>query len=826
MKSMIGHTKAAAGSAGLIKAVLAVRHKVFLPTLKITEPDPNLKIEESPFYLNTESRPWFSRPEHPRRCGVSAFGFGGSNFHAVVEEYQKEKKETAYDGFVFLPDSIRQPKSVEKPGKITFIFPGQGSQYVNMGRDMICTFPEAFEVLEKANHSKFRIQNSKFETARLSDFIYPCPVQTKEDKQIQEEALRSTDIAQPAIGVISLAMLKILERFGIKADAAAGHSFGELTALHAAGWIDSETFFRLAVARGSFMAAAAGTNSGTMLAVKAPLDALDCLIKEENLDVVLANRNSPEQGVLSGTMEAILLAEKLCKAKKFKAVKLPVAAAFHSRLVKNAQEPFMELLKQVRITPSDIPVYANTTGQAYPSDADGARQLLGEQILCPVNFVGEIEAMFEAGIRTFIEIGPKSVLTGLVKAILKGREFNALSVDTSSGKKFGMADLADMLSQLSAYGYTVNADQWDQPAEPKKQRMSIPISGANYRSESKLKKPGLQGSNSGSPNNSLPPVSGSTPPNSDQAETNSALSNVGQVKPVQPLAPPRKQEVKSKATTPEHGTESRIPAFRQYSKNMDRKERNPIPDNMFRVQAPDNNRGHDFIFIREAFGAVQEGLKSMQSLQMQTAETHKKFLETQTEAGRTLRMMMESTQRLAEVSMGVQTRRADETNLYPEIQHELSANHRGKGGSDQSYIEEVVSPIRKAEIPIEKPSVPVPSHSEKPASAVPHRKEIRPSNNGQKKIETILLEVVSHLTGYPTEMLAPDMDIESDLGIDSIKRVEILSTLEERMPGLPRVSPEIMGTLRTLSQIVAVSVQWKKIRLRNAAMFRAGAGSF
>ncbi len=811
VKSMIGHTKAAAGSAGLIKAVLAVRHKVFLPTLKITEPDPNLKIEESPFYLNTESRPWFSRPEHPRRCGVSALGFGGSNFHAVVEEYQKEKKETAYDGSVFLPESVRQPKSLEKTGKIAFIFPGQGSQYVNMGRDMICTFPEAFEVAEKANRSKFRIQNSKFETARLSDFIYPYPVQTKEDKQIQEESLRSTDIAQPAIGVISLAMLKILERFGIKADAAAGHSFGELTALHAAGWIDSETFFRLAVARGSFMAAAAGPDSGTMLAVKAPLDALDCLIKEENLDVVLANRNSPEQGVLSGTTEAILLAEKLCKAKKFKAVKLPVAAAFHSRLVKNAQEPFMELLKQVRITPSDIPVYANTTGQAYPSDADGARQLLGEQILCPVNFVGEIEAMFEAGIRTFIEIGPKSVLTGLVKAILKGREFNALSVDTSSGKKSGTADLADMLSQLSALGYTVNADQWDQPAEPKKQRMSIPISGANYRSESKPEKPGPQGSNGGSPNNSLPPVSGSNSPNSDQAETNSAssdagwvkpISNAGQVKPassdavkkaVQPLAPSRKQEVKSNAITPSQGTESRIPAFRQYSKNMDRKERNPIPDS--RRQAPDNNRGHKLVFVSEAFRAVQEGLKSMQSLQMQTAETHKKFLETQTEAGRTLRMMMESTQRLAEVSMGVQPRRG-ETHLYSEFQ--------GEGRSDQPCIEEVVPPIRKAEIPAEKHSVPVPSRSEKPASAVPHsREEVRPSNNGQKKIETVLLEVVSHLTGYPVEMLAPDMDIESDLGIDSIKRVEILSTLEERMPGLPRVSPEIMGTLRTLSQIVA-----------------------
>ncbi len=815
VKSMIGHTKAAAGSAGLIKAVLAVWHKVFLPTLKIGEPDSNLKIEESPFYLNTESRPWFSRPEHPRRCGVSALGFGGSNFHAVVEEYQKEKKETAYDGSVFLPESVRQPKPVEKPGKIALIFPGQGSQYVNMGRDLICTFPEAFEVLEKANHSKFRIQNSKFENNRLSDFIYPYPVQTKEEKQVQEEALRNTDIAQPAIGVISAAMLKILERFGIKADAVCGHSFGELTALYAAGWIDSETFFRLAIARGSFMAAAAGPDSGTMLAVKAPLDALDCLIKEENLDVVLANRNSPEQGVLSGTAEAVQQAEKMCKAKKFKAVKLPVAAAFHSRLVRNAQEPFMELLKQVQITPSDIPVYANTTGQAYPLDADSARQLLGEQILCPVNFVGEIEAMFEAGIRTFVEIGPKSVLTGLVKAILKGREFNALSVDTSSGKKSGTADLADTLSQLAVLGYAVDADQWEQRAEPRKQRMSIPISGANYRSESKPKKSGPQGSNGGSP--SSPPVSGNIPPNSNQAEIKSASSNVGWVKPTLSHAvkkadspgpvPARKQEVKSDMT------ESRIPAFKSSvvgrSKNMDRKERNLIPDSQ--RQAPDDNRGHNSVFVSEAFRAVQEGLKSMQALQMQTAETHKKFLETQTEAGRTLRIMMESTQRLAEVSMGC---RVGETHLCPEIQQNLSANHQSEGGFHPPYIEEgevpqTVSPIQE-EVLVEKQPVTVPSQNENPAAAVPHREEVRPSNKRQKKIETVLLEVVSHLTGYPAEMLGSDMDIESDLGIDSIKRVEILSTLEERMPGLPRVSPEMMGTLRTLGQIVAYLSDGKK----------------
>ncbi|RPJ11985.1 MAG: hypothetical protein EHM30_13775, partial [Desulfobacteraceae bacterium] len=100
VKSMIGHTKAAAGSAGLIKAALSVYHKTLLPTLKADIPDPALNISESPFYLNPSRRPWFSKKEHPRRCGVSSFGFGGSNFHAVLEEYKQSKQEAAWDGSV------------------------------------------------------------------------------------------------------------------------------------------------------------------------------------------------------------------------------------------------------------------------------------------------------------------------------------------------------------------------------------------------------------------------------------------------------------------------------------------------------------------------------------------------------------------------------------------------------------------------------------------------------------------------------------------------------------------------------------------------------
>jgi polyketide-type polyunsaturated fatty acid synthase PfaA len=327
VKSMIGHTKAAAGAAGLMKAVLAVHHKVLPPTLKVCEPDPKLNIRQSPFYLNTQTRPWFSKKEHPRRAGISAFGFGGSNFHVVIEEYQKQKQTISWDGskeivafsaldqqrlkqdferfkrvvaslssyedifpeaaktrsdfsakdpyrFLLVLDTSTDIASQldhavrviaasnqedawqrenmfyggpEPSGKLAFIFPGQGSQYINMGRDLVCAFPEALNVLEQAN--------TLFEgDGPLTDYIYPIPAQNKTEQSHHQETVKRTDIAQPAIGAVSMAMLKILRYFGLQPDAVCGHSYGELSALCAAERIDLETFLSLSMTRGRLMA--------------------------------------------------------------------------------------------------------------------------------------------------------------------------------------------------------------------------------------------------------------------------------------------------------------------------------------------------------------------------------------------------------------------------------------------------------------------------------------------------------------------------------------------------------------------------------------------
>jgi len=815
VKSMIGHTKAAAGSAGLIKAALALYNKVLPPTLKADEPDPKLGISDTPFYINTESRPWFSKKEHPRRSGVSAFGFGGSNFHIVLEEHHRNKNEIFWDGSVeiialsasskeevenkfrtlknsinkgisykelaikaaktrknFSPDdqfrfllvlerpsnSLGNPyddfsgllseasnsiesnwqnndrennrnlKNIfyggpEKPGKIAFIFPGQGSQYVGMGRDLVCTFPEAFNILEKANE---KYNNSEL----LSDFIYPRPAQTKTEKKEQEEALRRTDIAQPAIGAVSLAMHNILKEFGIKPDATCGHSFGELTALCSAGWIDIDTFFLLSISRGNSMAAA-GQNkdqeNGAMLAVKASLEKLAHLVIEVGSDVILANKNSHNQGVLSGSIEAINRAVKICKKEGLKAIKLPVAAAFHSSLVKNARKPFKKALKKIKISPSEIPVLSNTTGKAYPYDSEHVKKLLGDHLISPVDFVSNVENLFEMGIRTFIEIGPKSVLTGLVKSILNDRKFQAIALDCSSGKQFGLADLARTLCRIASIGQRVELNKWERPvSESRKQLMSIPISGANYRSRKTENK---------------------------KRPTETPVKQIKQVKNKPDNTSP------SSLISVEHDKGITDTGKKYTMDNNKLKDERPTSNVQHRTSNNDvaslfyNNKQPDLII--NALQVVKQGLESMQTLQLQTAEIHKKFLEAQTESSRTLQNMMANTQRLAEASMGV----------------------RGEIESEDK------SPEDKS-----------------PENKNPENKN-SPSQDNIHEIENNLLETVSHLTGYPEEMLGLDMDIESDLGIDSIKRVEIFSSLEEKLNNIQSVSPEIMGSLKTLRQI-------------------------
>jgi acyl transferase domain-containing protein/NADP-dependent 3-hydroxy acid dehydrogenase YdfG len=786
VKSNIGHTKAAAGAAGLIKAALALHWKVLPPTLKADPPDPALGIDDSPFFLPAAPRPWFTAEGLPRRAGVSAFGFGGSNFHLVLEEHGPRKSAVAWDGSVELlafssddPGALRAAlarfrRGVESPeaaawiaaeaargraafsaahahrllivltssggaaaaldralarlahppgdpnppdddifyghagaarGRLAFLFPGQGSQYPDMGRDLVCLFPQAMAAIEAADR---RLPAAIAPGPR----IFPLPGVSAAEA---ESALRETRIAQPALAAASLAMLATLRHFGIRPDAAAGHSFGELTALCAAGWMPAESLFDLAAARGAAMTPAAGADPGCMLAVRAPLAEIEAVLAEAGADVVLANRNSPIQGVLSGPAEAIAGVAELLRRKRIAAKPIPVAGAFHSPCMRAALPPFLNQLTALPLAPADIPVYSNTTGGPYPPEAEAARRILGRHLLEPVNFVAEIEAMYAAGCRTFVEVGPRAVLTGLVRAILAGKSHQAIALDASGGRENGLADLARTLCRLAALGFPVHLDQWEEapPAAPRAPRMQVMLSGANYRA----------------------------------ARTRAPAA-------VPPPAPPERTVERADALPDSSG-------------------RRPQPPQDFLTEG--RMKKDPPLELNAALQSVKEGVHAIQAIQLQTAEAHRKFLETQSEASR---ILLELVRGAGLAAAAVAEQAAAQTPPALPRTEALAPP----------------PPAAPASVPAAAP--PPPPAAEIPAAAAP-------AADAPSPIEKVLLAVVSELTGYPAAMLGLDLDIEADLGIDSIKRVEILSALEERLPGLPPVAPEEMGRLKTLGQIAA-----------------------
>ncbi|MBW4055454.1 MAG: acyltransferase domain-containing protein, partial [Proteobacteria bacterium] len=557
VKSQIGHTKAAAGAAGLIKAALALHHKVIPPTIKVQNPLKEVSDGGTPFYLAAEKRPWVSPDGAPRRAAVSAFGFGGSNFHTVLEEYRPTSSSADWDGNVqILPfsgidatalETTLSAVSVEQPwidlrtqaaalraaynteapcrlilvverdktnlkslrsnacamlrknpttawnspdgayyatgpvaGKLGILFPGQGAQYTGMLRDLACSFPEMLATITAAE-TGFTTANG----AQLNELIYPLSSFVPDSAQRQEEALRATDVAQPAIGAVSLGALRVMESFGITAEATAGHSYGELTALCAAGRLDETSFHALSRLRGSLMAGGDG-DKGSMLAVSAPLADVEQMLEEEKLDLVIANCNAPTQYVLSGRSDETARAVTACSTRKLTCKQLPVAAAFHSSLVADAAPPLLTALADIHLAPGSIPVFSNTTAAEYPTSEIKAKEILAEQLARPVEFVAEIEAMHVAGVRTFVEVGPGSRLSGLVKSILGEQKYTVVAVDASSGKRSGIADLARCLAQLAVLGHSVQLSRWDEgysapkPATSKKPLMTIPLCGANY----------------------------------------------------------------------------------------------------------------------------------------------------------------------------------------------------------------------------------------------------------------------------------------------------------------------------------------------------------
>jgi acyl transferase domain-containing protein/NAD(P)-dependent dehydrogenase (short-subunit alcohol dehydrogenase family)/acyl carrier protein len=555
VKSNIGHLKGAAGAAGMLKAIYSLHHKVLPPSLGFERPNPNIDFEDSPFYVNDELRPWETDGKELRRAGVSAFGFGGTNFHVVLEEYvpgrsgdngrtrvtvgevseqgpsQSRMARPPLRGIALLgadsesalkgrldemqisaaagkASEVAAPAAGDlnaptrlaidygdadelstkagraaaalegdrvaawtalaaqgvfagsgNPEKVAFLYTGQGSQYVNMLRDLAAAEPIVAEVFEEADAVMKPLLGRP-----LSDLIF---VDEDDESAVAGAAsvLRQTAITQPAVLAVDVALTRLLAAYGIEPDMVMGHSLGEYAALVAAGALPFDQALTAVSARGNEMTRVSVEDCGTMAAIFAPLEEIEQTIASIDGYVVVANINSTRQAVIGGASAAVNEAVEIMRTAGNEVRPLPVSHAFHTEIVAPAAAPLRRTLERLDLAPPKVPIVANVSGGFYPSTPGCVPEmidLLGSQIASPVQFVKGLETLYSAGARVFVEVGPKRALHGFVVDVL-GERSDVVAMSTNHPRVGGVKAFNYALSGLYATGHGTPAKQEIQP---------------------------------------------------------------------------------------------------------------------------------------------------------------------------------------------------------------------------------------------------------------------------------------------------------------------------------------------------------------------------
>ncbi|WP_199331906.1 type I polyketide synthase [Anabaena lutea] len=974
VKSQIGHTKAAAGAASLIKTALALHHKILPPTINITEPNPKLDIQNSSFYLNTETRPWIkAEGEAPRRAGVSSFGFGGTNYHVVLEEYEAEQKqayrlhnaasevllfgstpaelitkleatfnnlqsnegERHYSQLIqecqslvipktaarigFVAENIQEackllkvsidllknkqsavswehPQGIyyraagmELGGKVVALFSGQGSQYLEMGREAVMNFPALRRLYGQMDGLLI-----KDNLQPISQIVFPNPTFEEEEKTAQIAALQRTEYAQPAIGVFSAGLYSIFQQAGFKSDFVAGHSFGELTALWAAGVLTEEDYLFLVKSRGQAMAAPKDPDhdAGSMLAVKEDISKVEAVLRHFP-QVAIANFNSPTQVVLAGPTAEIKKIQQKFQELGYGAVLLPVSAAFHTPLIAFAQKSFAIATKSVDFQNPKVPVFSNVTGKQYPQEPSGIQRVLEGHLSSSVMFKQEIENIYAAGGYCFVEFGPKRILTNLVKDILGDRPHLTVSLNPSTQKNSDRS-LREAAIQLRVMGMALsNLDPYQLPPvippTATKKALNVKLNGVNYVSEKTrnafteaLQDGFTVGAGSPRPRSPRPLtlpesprpltpqpetfIENSVKPNNIPAQTTNGHNGNGHKKtPV--ISTPQQLQMtpapRSNQAIPELLPTARQAVAQRPGGKMETPDKNinfqqvleSLENllNQFQHNQSDNLQihgtylSHQMEYAKTFFQLMQQqnalfiNSKSSETAQLkqvvmesfersmmqfhnqqsETLRIHEQYLREQVEYTKNFFQLIQ--QEYSQLIAGTETTQP----LIPPQLTETHTNSLRELITEAPVTETVVPPTAKivetqpviepvveeaapviAAIPLPKIAEPTPEltpvvetqpESVAPVALIP---EPATTNINIDDIGQNLLTITSEKTGYPIEMLELDMDMEADLGIDSIKRVEILGGLQELYPNLPKPNLEELAEKRTIGQVV------------------------
>jgi polyketide-type polyunsaturated fatty acid synthase PfaA len=661
-------------------------------------------------------------------------------------------------------------RAMEVRGGLVMLFPGQGSQSVAMGASLCVNFPPVHEAF--ARMDAVRTERG---LPPISGVVFPPPVVARGAQEEQEQALRATNNAQVAIGALNLGLFTLLNRCGFVPDFLAGHSLGELAALHASGAIEEGSYLRLLVARGEAMAAPppSGIDAGTLLAVGGDSAMIEAFLQDRP-GVTIANRNSRSQLVVAGSREELLTLKAELAALGVTATMLPVSGAFHSHRVAHAQAPFASALGAERLAAPRIMTFANSTGAPYPASEEGTRQLLSEQLLRPVEFRKQIEAIHEAGGRIFVECGPGRVLTGLVGNILAGRPHLAVALNRT--RSSDDLSLRDAYVQLRVAGVELtDLDPWQPLPEvpPARKGLRVRLNGAPYRSEP------------------------------SRTAFEEALKDVPEVT----MADRETKSLVEKSVTMTGDTSAQ--AHLRYLENMADYSNKyfELTQRLFTLATSPS-------CPPAALASFEKVLGNFHDLQVMAQQVHAQFLRQQVEySQRVLHTssepapppLLSRAPAMAEVEVVAMNRMepgpepprrglpaaptpqppAPATTLIPSPP--VAAPPVAAPPVVAPSV--VAPPVRATPVatapPVAAPRVPPVVAAPAPAPRAPAPAAPAPAAAKAparaEEIAAILLSVISEKTGYPLDTLDASMDVDSDLGIDSLKRVEIMAALEGRL---------------------------------------------